>query len=179
MKAPIQSRRNQGGYNLIELGLVLVLIALVAILVYAKFTKTNNSRIAQNEADRVAQLVSNTRARYAQATDFSGLNATVLINSGAAPSEMITGGSLQSGWNSNISVAPDTLSASNDAFTLTYSVPKDYCAEFVQGAAGAVAKVTVSGTVVKDSINGVPFKVAETGAGCSGAVTTVKLTSGR
>lgn len=183
MKQSFHSRRRQAGFSLIEIGIVLVIVAIIAVLVYSKYSTINNRRIAQAEADRVSQLISNIRARYSQVPDFNGITPAIVINNGAAPSEMVSGTTLKSGWATTVSVAPATLSTANDAFQITYTVPKQYCSEFVQAAAGSAQKVTVgsgaSPTVIKDDIAGTAYNVAAVGTACSaGATATVNFIAG-
>lgn len=148
----IQSlRRRQGGFTLIELAIVIALAALIMFIVFARLTKTQNSRISSDEASQLTQIMTDARTKFASQGDFTGVTSKVLIDNGLIPSRMVSGSTVVTGWGTTVVAAPINLNGTaNDALQLTYPVPKANCPDFVTSAAGSVAKVTVGTTVVKN-----------------------------
>lgn len=181
------SRASQGGFSLIELGIVIAVVAIMALLLWSRYSRVQGGSKVNEEAAAFGQMMGDVRTRFAQQGDYAGVTAKALIDNGIVPDIMVKGtgatATITSGWNTPITVAPSTFTATNDAVAFSYTVPRSSCADFVTGAASASAKVTVGTTVVKN----VPSNVSNVnavalGTACdasSAGTVVVKLEQGR
>lgn len=179
----LRSRKAQGGFSLIELAIVIAIVAILLFLVYQRLSKVQNSRIAGDEASNYTQMSTDVRTRFGSQGDFSGLTPKVLIDNGIVPQAEVSGATIQTSWNTTVAVAPAQFTVANDAFAMTYTVPREQCSDFVTAAAPAAARVTVDATVVKNvpgSVN--TINMATLGTACdasTGGTVAVKLEQGR
>lgn len=175
IRKPVSSPRKQQGFSLIEMAIVIAIAAILLFLVYQRLTKTQDSRIANDEASNFSSMMTDIRTRFGAQGDFAGVSTAVLIGNGLVPANMVKGTAgaeaIVTGWNTTVAVAPATLQYANDAVALTYQVPRKQCSDFVTAASQAAARVTVGGAVVKNAAAGLD-KVNLTQLGTSCAAST-------
>lgn len=149
-------RSKQKGFSLIEMGIVLAIAAIVLYGIYSWVSRVQNQRVANDEAQNYNMMVSDVRTKFGAQGTFTGISPAALINLGLVPKTMINGAAIRSGWNTPVAVAAVNLNGTaGDGVQFTYTVPREQCSDFVTGAAGASARVTVGGTMVKDIPGGV------------------------
>lgn len=179
----LRSRKKQGGFSLIELAIVIAIVAILLFLVYQRLSKVQNSRIAGDEASNYTQIATDVRTRFGSQGDFAGITPKILIDNGIVPQAMIKGATISTSWNTTVAVAPAQFTVANDAFAMTYTVPREQCSDFVTATAPAAARVTVGAEVVKNvpgSVN--QINMATLGTACdasAGGTVAVKLEQGR
>lgn len=178
------SKRKQGGFSLIELAIVIAIAAIIIMLVFSRLSRVQNARIASDEASNYSMMMTDIRTKYGSQGDFAGITAQSVINNGLAPRSMVNGTALRSGWNTPVTIAPISLTGTaNDGVQLTYNVPREQCSDFVVGAAGASARVTVGSTVVKNApanINNLDVNALGTACNANlGGTVAVLLAQGR
>jgi hypothetical protein len=164
----IRSRKSQKGQSLIEYVIYIGLAALVLVgIIYFATTGRKNSAI-QSESSTLTSVVGATQKLYnADPTAFANVTAAALINNGVIPpADVIGGTSIVSGFGTPITVAPDTLYQANDSVSFTYGVPQDSCSAFVLAVNSDFAKISVGGTIVKNTTSNLALSAAALGTAC-------------
>lgn len=165
-----QSRKNARGFSLIEFGIVVALIAGATVIVYLMFSGRNDSANASAEAQNFTMMAADTQQKWRAQGNFTGIDASALINNGVVPSTMIVGNTIETRWNTPVTVGPGTITTAGDSALFTYQVPRRSCADFVTQAGSSAVVVTVDGTAVKDVPSGEnTMNVTAVGTGCDAA----------
>jgi prepilin-type N-terminal cleavage/methylation domain-containing protein len=144
------NRKYQRGFSLGELGLVLLIVAIISMFAYPKFIEYSETVVATEEADNITQYVSKTKAAHSADSDFQLVSTAVLRTTGIFPASMVQGTNVVNKYQGTVSVEPTTLTNSNDSalFTSTnYSLAG--CREVVPRMAAVARTVSVNGSVVK------------------------------
>lgn len=175
----MQSKLQQGGFTLIELGIVLALAALAIFFAVSKLTTTSNQTRAQNFAMDMSQAVTSTKRLYATQSDYSAITIAALRDNSVFPIQWKVGTKITGPWGGDVSASAATLNSANDAATLTIpNMPTEVCSEAVRALSGGIEKITVVDTVVK--ANNGSLNVATLGAQCASATAVdVGFTFGR
>jgi Tfp pilus assembly protein PilE len=154
----------QRGASAVESLLYIVLVAVLAVAVYAVFTVVFSSTKVQTEKDYMSSTVAAVRNIYGTSRDFGTANiTTILVNSQSVPQPMIVGTGLRNSWNGVV-----TVTGSNDTFTIqTDSVPRKECMELSQLSIAPVA-VRINGTGLT-----LPLNPTSVSTACSTATNTI------
>lgn len=180
---PNSLKRNRG-FGVLE---ILVAIAIVGFLVFVMlgwYNRAQASSMSTTEAQNFNLMLADTRAKFAPQGSFVGITPGVLVNLGIARGTSVAGETITTGWNTTVAVAAVNLFGNAaDGVEFTYTVPRTACADFVTNGAGGVARVTVGGTVVKDTTVGSNnVNVATLSSSCEGGTggnVTVAMAQGR
>ncbi|OWQ61363.1 type 4 pilus major pilin [Stenotrophomonas maltophilia] len=168
-----RSKKSQLGLTAIELGVCLIVVAVVFGLAAANGSKLWGDSESTNEISNVSSLVSQTRGlKSVNGYGTSGTSLLPQLDSlGALPKSMpYSTGTLTNAWGGNV-----TLVSTGSGFTLTYnSVPKANCIEMALKVSKSGALTTKAGTGA--AIAG-PLTAAEATTGCAAATNTVTFTS--
>lgn len=184
---PIGGGRRTRGMALLD---ILMYTALVALALYGVFVlaqKVFGKSAVNEEAQQFLEMSNDTAMTFAKTQgNFAGVTVAQLLAHNLVPKKMINGTSIQTAaWSTPVTVAPASLTGSTaDALSYTYSVPRTECSDFVTTVAGALGKVTVGGTTIKDVANGVPnVNMTALGTSCNATAGTgnvaLVLTRGR
>ena len=145
-------RPKQGGFLSVELGLVLLVVAILIVGAVALYS--NNLRqtsIGANITD-IQNIASVAKANYGNSNQYGSVTTAIAVRSHIVPSSL-RDGTAATGTNkfgAAITFAPANGTGTNDLLTLTWgNMPSSQCAEIVTGVAGSMRRVTVAGTVVK------------------------------
>lgn len=167
-------RQRQRGYSVIEMGIVLALAA-IAIGALAWVSVGLFTNTALNTESQKLQSMTNALYKYSQSSpDTSGFSTAMAIAIQAVSPDSVTGTVINSKVGGSITVAPATLVAANDAFSINYSaVKKAACVSFVKDNGQAFDTVVVNGTNVKTTTDtGVTDAVATACAAANAVVFT-------
>ena len=167
------NRKNQKGVTLIELAIALAIIGALVFAVFYMVGVVQNKRITSTESQYLNMMSADLRTKFSGQASFTGLNAANLIRLNIAPRPMVTGTTLRSGFSTAVTVGPANVNGvADDGFEFTYLVPSDNCSDFVMATEGAFSRVTVAGTVVKNTASGDNQITVADVAGCNATGTS-------
>jgi type II secretory pathway pseudopilin PulG len=171
---------SQGGFGIIEIGIVLVIVSMMLAVTLSYVRGTLASNRANDEAKELSSVVLNIQRLYANRSAFtSATTIGSLANNGVFPTSRTTGSGTTAAptnrWQGLITAA---VSASPyTTLTLTYAgVPSAECNTLIPQLEGVVTTITVGGSSVKGANSVVD--VAALGTQCSTTLTTIAYTFG-
>ena len=121
------------GVTLIE-AVLYISIALALIVGGLVFFQQASLAQRTNSAVRnISAIASETRGLYQASSSFAGFNQQALIDAGAIPSTLISGGGLINEWGGPVTAAAATVDgAANDGFAVLYeNVPPNACTRLI------------------------------------------------
>ncbi|WP_206245878.1 type 4 pilus major pilin [Novosphingobium terrae] len=154
----------QFGASLIEALLFLLIVAIIAIGIFALFSNSWSSSKVQTETGYLQSIVSATQQFYATNRDYGNADITsALITTKAAPAPTIVGNTLRNSWGGTITVV-----GNGDTFTVaTTNIPAKECIQLSQ----------ISINPISVSINGggqtLPLTAAAAASACSSTTNTI------
>lgn len=146
--------RVQQGFSLIELIIVLAIIGALSFGVYALYGTTSAQQRIQTETQSLNTLVQLVRGTFATQGTYTGLANAVVTPSGSFPDNLKVVGDptlIKSSWaDDGITLAPATVNATDDSFTITYNggYTAGQCIDFVSKVYSYFDTATVEGVVV-------------------------------
>ncbi|MBA4242235.1 MAG: type IV pilin [Sphingobacteriaceae bacterium] len=177
----IRSKKNKGGFSLIELLLVVGFIALVSLGVYTVYSKVQTSQAANTEARNLDTIRAGIKNLYGASQNYVGLTNVVINDARVTPDSMravpvVAGAAaINNTFGGAVTVVPVNLgTGANNGFQITYAaVPGDVCTKLVTTAGrafdtvgvGAVGNVKAFGT---GNLNVVQATATCAGAGVNG-----------
>ena len=137
-------QRNQGGFSLVEILLVLGIIAILAIAAFIIFPQVQASNRANTELSNITTVTAGTKNLFGSTRNYAPATNTILNQARVFPSSMnanvFTGGTITSSWGGAVSVTGSTAVGVADAvgpttfFRIVYSaVPSEICSKLVPG----------------------------------------------
>lgn len=158
-----RTHRRQAGFTLIEIGVVLLLIAIAGIVVFTRFVDNRDSNNVNTMASDLSKVAVSVASVFPAPQTFVALgnnvataNCAVLINNGLfqGTSFRAVGGAapdLRHVFDDGtMGCGAATLVNANDGFTLQFNgMRDDTCSKLVRAAEGNARRVTVNGNVVK------------------------------
>lgn len=162
--------RKQTGQSLIEYVIYVGLAALVlgGIIYYAVSGRTNTA--VNKEASSITAWVGATQKLYnSDSSGYTNVTAQALIDNGVIPKSQVLNNAIMSGFGTPITVAPADLYGTGDGVAFDIGVPPDACSSFVQAVSANLARISVGGTVIKDTTINTPLTAAQLGTQCSGS----------
>lgn len=145
-------RKNRLGFISAELGLVLLVVALLTIGAVTMYS--NNLRqasINQNISD-IQTIASTSKSAYGVSNLYGSVTTAVAVRSHIVPTNLRDGtaATATNSFGSAITIAPANGTGTNDLLSLTWpNVPSNQCLEIVNGVSPSMRRITVGGTVVK------------------------------
>lgn len=140
-------QRNQGGFSLVEILLVLGIIAILAIAAFIIFPQVQAANRANAEQANVTTITAGIKNLYGATRDY-GTATTAIVNQARIFPASMNGGdfsaaaAINSSWDGAVTVigASDILGAAPSAtaadrfFTITYAaMPSEVCSRLVPG----------------------------------------------
>lgn len=166
------NRRFEVGFTLGELGLVLLIVAIISMFAYPKFIEYSETVVAAEEADNITQYVSKMKAAHSTDSDFSLVTTGELLSTGIFPASMVQGSNVVNKYQGKVTVEPNTLSNPNDSVTFTSTnYSRTGCREVVPRMAAVARMVSVNGNPVKPL--DMPLVREALGSACTVAVNTI------
>lgn len=188
------NKKNNGGFSLIELLLVIGFIAGALVLAFITYPKIQATSRANTTSQQLTVISAGIKNLYATAKNFQSLNLDVLNNAKLLPEDMATIGSpitsLSNVWGGDLTISP--ANGNRHYIVALTSVPQAECVKIGTGvstnflklhidpagaapAAGAVAgDLIFDRTIAGDTIDIDPGIVT---AKCNGDANTIYLTS--
>lgn len=132
------------GFTLTEILLVLVIAAAIVISAFIIYPKVQSSQKVNVEIANLSALTSGIRHLYAGQANYSNISATIVLNAGIVPNNMLPTnpglkGHLYNSWNGEVLIWPATKpgSTTGSLFYLLYTgVPKKECIDLLTRVAG-------------------------------------------
>ncbi len=175
MRSTIRQQNFQRGFNLIELGLVLLIISFSGYFAYSKFTEYSESVLSAEEADNITQYASKTKTAYAMDSDFSHVNTAGLRTTGIFPNSMVQGTNVLNRYQGVVTVVPNAITSSNDSVLFTSTnYTEAGCRAVVPRMAFIARTVFVNGKLVKPL--DLPLVRDTLGEACTVAANTISFT---
>jgi len=175
MRNKIKQSTGQAGFNLIELGLVLLVVSFAGYFAYSKFTEYSESVLSAEEADNITQYAAKTKTAYAMDSDFSLVNTTGLRTTGIFPNSMVQGTNVLNKYQGTVSAVPNAISSSNDSVLFTSTnYTEAGCRAVVPKMAFVARTVSVNGKLVKPL--DLPLVRDILGEACTVAANTIVFT---
>jgi len=176
--------KKQGGFSLLELLIVASLVAAGLAGLFFLVNRYNTKQTTNNEAASLNAIAAEVRTKFRSQGNYTGISPQVLINNGIVPGTMINGTNIETGWNTNVAIAPANLNGTaGDSVSFTYTLPRESCADFTQAAEGSFPRISVGGVNVKDIPGGMrTLNIATLGTQCNagaGGNVAVVFTLGR
>lgn len=169
--------RNQGGFSLIELLLVLAIIAALAVAAFIVYPRVQAGRNATYESQILSSAQAGVKALFTT-NNFRNINKAAAYNAEIFPKNMnISATDIQNQWTGAVDVTPSTAAGADDSagtgparyFRIVYpTVPTDVCIRLASAAVQNFGTVTVQGVVVQDSYSAtqVPLNEAAIATNC-------------
>lgn len=157
--------KNNKGFSLVELILVLSVIAGLSITAFLLYEKVSNESIVKAESQNMSVVLAGTKSLYSGKKNYDGLSNSILVNADVFPKGMINSkGQVVNKWKGNIVVQ----SSENLLLYTTTNVPSVACSKLVLKAPSGFFKIMVGGVIVKDK--GVPINITFLNEICSKSI---------
>jgi Tfp pilus assembly protein PilE len=164
----LAGRKRQGGFGLLELGLVLLIVSVLGIYAYQQYASNRDESLAQSEVADITSYWAKTQERYSNQQAYTGLDTATLIQANVFPASMtlVANTSVQDKYQGALTAAPGTLKTADDAVVFT---AKNYtpagCASVVPKVANGARKIEIGSTTVKEDGGKLDIKLL--GSECS------------
>ena len=150
--APRLHHKTQQGFALVELGLALLVVAILVVAAVTLYTNNLRQTSISNNVTYIQNIASTAKANYGTRNQYGAVTTAVAVRSHIIPTTLRDG---QAATATNPFGAAITTVSSNgtgtaDLLTLTWgNVPASQCTEIVIGVSGSMRRITVGTTVVK------------------------------
>ena len=178
-----KNKKQNKGFTLVEILLVVGFIALAGIGIYTIYAKVQVSNQANTESRNLDTLRAGIKSLYGGSPNFGSITNAVVNNARLTPDSMrtaLTAGNadITNTFGGAVVVAPVTLgtgTGANNGFSITYpAVPGAVCSKLVSSAGVQFNQVAVGSTTVKTFGSNVPMDLVAMSTSCS--VDTVSIT---
>lgn len=140
------------GFGLLEIGLALLVVAVLGIYSYGQYASAREETLAQSEVADMTSYWAKTQQRYANQSNYAGLTALALVQSNVFPKSMnlIANTSVQNKYNGALAAAPINLTGTLDGVKFTLSgYNKAGCTDVIPKVANGARRIIVNGAAVK------------------------------
>lgn len=156
----------QRGFDILQLALVLVIVAILGSFGYKKFNETRADAVIDEERSEVSAYLSKAAAKFDNDPDYSQATLQVLIDGGVFTARNVSGGVVKNRFGGTVSMATNTIVHDNDSLKFSSTrYTKNGCNDIAEKLAPGVLAIIVNGTTVKEP-NG-SIKKAELGNSCT------------
>lgn len=175
------SKKNRG-FTLIELSIAIVAALVLIGLGLYFYNNVKNETGAMNATNGVTALSSGVKALYPNPT-YTGLTASLLIQAGKAPQNMVSGtgstATLVNNWGGAVTVAPANYNGGTaNAHAITFpSVPRSACNSVVANTSANFQAISINGTTVKDDAAGTVATPASIATECDSEDNSIVFTA--
>lgn len=173
--------RQQQGFSLIEVLLVLGIIAVLAIAAFVIYPQVMSSSRANSEQSNIMTIAAATKNLFNGRYGTTGTNLLPVVNQARGIPNSMNGGDFTSGsvissaWGGGVALETAASASGGSAFAITYQdMPFDICQKLIPGVLPNFDSVVVGATTL--SKTSVPADII-TACGASGAVDVVMTTT--
>lgn len=170
----------QKGFTLVELGIVVVVAAVILSVVLPKVGEVFGGTKTNGELQELPDVIAKIQKIYSNAPSFSGATLQTVADMGAFPSARIVTASpaaISNRWGGAVTLAVSTITTANDTIDLTYTnIPAQACIDVISqmGTNGnGMRIITVGGVTVKADGANVNNSTLATNCNTGGAANTV------
>ena len=152
MRALNFKRAAQKGFGLLEIGLALLVVAVLGIYAYSQYADSRDETVSSAEVSDMTLYWAKTQQRYASNPSYQGLTIAGLIGANVFPHSMdlVPGSSVVNKYQGTVGASPVNLTTAGDGVEFTLSgYPQNGCASVVPKVANGARKIDVNGTIVK------------------------------
>lgn len=142
----------QKGWLTIELGLALLVIAVlvaVAVLFYRDSQRKNS---VNNNISEITFVASNANAKYGTTGRYGDVTTDIAVRGGVVPAHLRVPGTDEANnrFGGVVTIEPADLTGTNDVLEITWpAVPTNQCSDIVTGVQSEFRVITVAGAEVK------------------------------
>ncbi|MFL9611136.1 type 4 pilus major pilin [Methylobacillus sp. Pita2] len=172
LKAKLINAKRQGGFTLVEVGIVaVVVLALLAGVINAPRIMADMR--ANDEIGELKTISTNVQKIYSNAPSYNGATMAEIIGMKALPKNRVVNATTATNrWSGSLTLTPATLTTADDAIRMTQTaVPEYECATIIPQTEAGFARISVGGTDVKP-FGGTMNRTA-LGTQCTGANLTI------
>lgn len=156
----------QRGFDILQLALVLVIVAILGSFGYKKFNETRADGNADEERSEVTAYLAKAASKFDNDPDYSQATLQILIDGGVFPARNVSGGVVKNKFGGTVTMATNTIVHDNDSLKFSSTrYPKDACNTIAEKMAPGVLAIIVNGTTVKEP-NG-SIKKSDLGSSCT------------
>lgn len=145
-------QRRQRGFLSVELGLVLLVVAILVVGSVAYYNSNLRKTSISTNVQQIQAIAGAAKATYGYQNLYSQVTTAVAVQGHLIPDSLRDGAAstATNNFGSAITVAPANGTGTNDMLQVTWgNVPSDQCSDIVLGVASSLRRVSVGGTVVK------------------------------
>jgi hypothetical protein len=142
----------QKGWLSVELGLTLLVAALVIAGVVIGYRNSQLKTSISNNVSEILFTASNANSKYGTTGRYGDVTTEIAVRSGVVPSQLRTPGTDQAAnrFGGVITVEPATVTAPNDVLEITWpNIPANQCSGIVTGVQAEFRVITVATETVK------------------------------
>lgn len=175
-------RKSHRGFMSIELGLVLMVVAIAIAAAVLWYRDTLRKESVKNNTAEIISIASNLVAKYGQLNRYGDVTTEIGVQAGIIPAHLRDQGANTAAnrFGGVIELTPETLTAPNDSIRLDWpNTASNQCSDIVTGAQGEFRVVSVGGTEVKADGEDLDLAALEAACGSGGAPVDISLTVGR
>jgi hypothetical protein len=140
------------GFMSIELGLVLLVVAIMIAAAVLFYRDTQRKNAINNNVADVVSISGNLVAKYGQLNRYGDVTTELAVKANVIPAHLrdVGADTASNRFGGVIALAPADITATNDAVAITWpNVPSAMCSDIVSGVQGEFRVITVDGTEVK------------------------------
>lgn len=140
------------GFMSIELGLVLLVIAIMIAAAVLFYRDTQRKNAINNNVADIVSISGNLVSKYGQLNRYGDVTTALAVKSSVIPAHLrdVGADTATNRFGGVIELAPADITATSDAVTITWpNVAPGMCSDIVSGVQGEFRVITVDGTEVK------------------------------
>lgn len=170
-RIPNVPKRSQRGQNIIGVLFGLAIIVVFIGFIVAHFLQAKDSSSSTSAATDMLAIIAKTQQTFSGVpAGYAGVVPRVLIADGDVPAADIQNSNsiVLSGFGTApVNVAPVSLyGGANNGLQFAISVPQDQCADFLRAISGSAVILSVLGTTLKNTTNGLAFNPSALSKAC-------------
>lgn len=142
----------QRGALSLELGLVLLVLAVLVAAAVIRFIDNSRKNSINDNVEALNFIGSNTIAKYGKQNQYAQATTANAVRNLVIPKEMRDGLAVTASnpFGAQITLTPLNLTGTNDAVRIDWgNIPSNQCSDIVTGVQGTFRQITVAGTNVK------------------------------
>ena len=170
----------QKGFTLVELGIVVVVAAVILSVVLPKVGEVFGGAKTNGELQELPDVIAKIQKIYSNAPSYAGATLQTVADMGAFPASRIVvanPASVTNRWGGAVTLAVSTITTANDTVNLSHTnIPAQACIDVISqlgNSMGGIRIITVGGVTVKADGANVDNALLATNCNAGGAANTV------